>query len=125
MEQQELLAAAYRAFNARDIEAVLRMMHPDVDWPNAMEGGRVNGRQEVRDYWTRQWNLVDPHVEPIHFKEDEAGRAVIDVHQVVRDLTGKLILDRIVQHVYSMKDGLIKHMDIREPVADLSVEKSN
>jgi hypothetical protein len=26
-----------------------------------MEGRRVHGHEAVRDYWTRQWNLVDPH----------------------------------------------------------------
>lgn len=36
---QELLIKTYKAFNARDIEAVLAVMHPEVDWPNRMEGG--------------------------------------------------------------------------------------
>jgi hypothetical protein len=26
-------------------------MHPEVDWPNAWEGGRVVGHAAVRDYW--------------------------------------------------------------------------
>jgi ketosteroid isomerase-like protein len=41
MEKRELLKAAYRAFNARDIEGVLALMAPNVDWPNGMEGGRL------------------------------------------------------------------------------------
>lgn len=47
---RELLAAAYEAFDVRDMDAVLAMMHPDVDWPNGMEGGRIRGRSDVRDY---------------------------------------------------------------------------
>ena len=82
------LTVTYRAFNARDIDAALALMHTDVDWPNGMEGGRVHGHQAVRDYWTRQWGLIDPHVEPIDFRTDEDGRTVVDVHQVVRDLAG-------------------------------------
>jgi ketosteroid isomerase-like protein len=58
-----LLIAAYRAFNARDIDTILAMMHPDVDWPNGMEGGRVNGQENVRRYWMRQWGILEPHVE--------------------------------------------------------------
>jgi hypothetical protein len=46
--------AAYRAFNARDIDAAVELMHPEVDWPNAWEGGRGIGRAAVRQYWTRQ-----------------------------------------------------------------------
>jgi hypothetical protein len=61
---RELLSRAYAAFNARDIEAVLSMMHPDVEWPNGMEGGYVYGHNGVRAYWTRQWRLIDPLVEP-------------------------------------------------------------
>lgn len=112
--KQELLIAAYRAFNAREIDAVLSMMHSDVDWPNGMEGGRVRGRSNVRDYWRRQWGMIDPHVEPIRFEDDEAGRTVVHVHQVVRDLAGKILADQIVQHVYSIQDGLIERMDIRK-----------
>lgn len=114
MEKRELLAAAYRAFNARDIDAVLALTVPDVDWPNGMEGGRVHGHDAVRNYWRRQWLVVDPHVDPIGFEDEEAGRIVVDVHQVVRDPGGTIILDRLVQHVYSFREGLIERMDIRE-----------
>lgn len=114
MDHQALLRATYRAFNARDIETVLAMLHPDVDWPNGMEGGRVHGRDEVRAYWTRQWAVVDPHVEPVGFSNAEDGRTIVDVHQVIHDAGGKLLLDRMVQHVYAIEGGLIESMEIRE-----------
>ena len=109
-----LLQRAYVAFNGRDIDGALATMSPDVVWPNGMEGGTVHGHEGVRAYWTRQWGMIDPHVEPVSFTEDGSGRIVVDVHQVVRDLTGKQLLDRMVQHVYTLKDGLIQSMDIRE-----------
>jgi hypothetical protein len=37
----------------------------------------------------------------------------VDVHQVVRDLDGNLVSDGHVQHVYSFRDGLVAHMEIR------------
>jgi hypothetical protein len=113
--KQELLTAAYKAFNAREIDAVLAMMHPDVDWPNGMEGGRVHGTGNVADYWRRQFGMLDPRVEPVRFEEDETGRTVVDVHQVVRDLAGNTLVDHIVQHVYSFQNGLIERMDIQNP----------
>ena len=76
-------------------------------------GGYVHGRGAVRDYWTRQWDLIDPHVEPLRFASDDAGRIVIDVHQVVRDRTGAVITDQVVQHAYLVEDGLIRSMEIR------------
>ncbi|KAM3099871.1 nuclear transport factor 2 family protein [Phormidesmis sp. 146-12] len=45
---------AYQAFNTRDIDTVLSLLHPDVAWANGMEGGYVHGHAEVRDYWNRQ-----------------------------------------------------------------------
>jgi hypothetical protein len=115
---KELITAVYRSFNARDIDAVLARMHPDVDWPNGMEGGRVHGHDAVRAYWQRQWTVVDPRVDPTHIEDDESGRNVVDVHQVIRDMGGKILLDRMVQHIYSIQNGLITRMDIREPDSD-------
>jgi hypothetical protein len=109
----------YKAFNARDVDSVLAVMHPDVDWPNGMEGGRVHGHSGVRDYWRRQWNLIDPHVEPVRIEEDESGRTVVDVHQVVRDLAGNVLSSQMVQHVYSIEGGFIERMEIREPQAPI------
>ncbi|HEV2289259.1 MAG TPA: nuclear transport factor 2 family protein [Candidatus Acidoferrales bacterium] len=119
--RQALLTAVYAAFNRRDIDAVLGLMRPDVDWPNGMEGGRVHGCDEVRAYWTHQWGIIDPHVEPVHIEEaDAAGNTVVDVHQVVCDLSGNVLKDMMVQHVYSFRDGLIERMDIRNPAAALA-----
>ena len=110
----ELLQRAYAAFNARDLEGALATMQPDVVWPNGMEGGVVHEHEGVRAYWTRQWGMIDPHVDPKSFETDSSGRIVVGVHQVVRDISGKLLLDRMVEHVYTLKDGLIQSMDIRE-----------
>ncbi|MGB0123716.1 MAG: nuclear transport factor 2 family protein [Silvibacterium sp.] len=112
--KRELIRAVYAAFNRRDIDGVFARMHPNVDWPNGMEGGREHGYDEVRSYWTRQWGIVNPHVVPVGIEDDASGKTVVDVHQVVRDLAGNVILDQMVQHVYSIRDGLIERMDIRE-----------
>ena len=109
---REILIAAYRDFNARRIDAVLAHMHPDVVWPNGMEGGYVHGHDGVRAYWTRQWGMIDPHVDPLKIERDSEGRLVVEVHQVVDDLEGKFLLDTIVYHAYTLRDGLIERMDI-------------
>ena len=110
----ELLKRAYAAFNARDLEGALATMKADVVWPNGMEGGVVHGHDGVRAYWTRQWGMIDPHVEPVGFTEEASGRIAVSVHQVVRELSGKILLDRRLEHVYTLEDGLIQSMDIRE-----------
>lgn len=111
---EELLGKIYAAFNARDINTALQLMHSDVDWPNGMEGGRVYGHGGVRDYWTRQWGLIDPLVTPLDLVTTNDGRVDVEVHQVVRDLDGKLLKDAIVHHIYTIDEGLIKSMEINE-----------
>ncbi len=112
--KSDSIRAAYAGFNGRDIDSVLSLMTRDIDWPNAMEGGRALGQDEVRAYWTRQWGVLDPHVEPVRIEEDPNGTVVVHVHQVVRDLSGKVLVDQFVQHVYSFQGDRISRMDIRE-----------
>jgi hypothetical protein len=111
---EALLRELYEAFNRRDVEAVIAALHPDVDWPNAFEGGRVRGHAEVRAYWTRQFAQIDPQVEPLRFETTEDARVAVSVHQVVRALDGSVLADREVTHVYALRDGLIVRMDVRE-----------
>lgn len=109
----DLLKSVYGLFNARDIETVLAAMREDVIWANGMEGGHVYGRDEVRRYWTHQWAMIDPHVEPVAFAHGPEGEVVVEVHQIVRDLEGNLVIDKMVGHVFRIENGLIKRFDIR------------
>jgi hypothetical protein len=52
---QTLIAQAYSAFNQRNLDDALALMSESVSWPKASEGGRVVGKEEIRAYWTRQW----------------------------------------------------------------------
>lgn len=115
--ERDLLTGAYRDFNARRIDEVLARLGADVEWANGMEGGFVHGREGVRAYWTRQWKSFDPHVEPVDIVADGAGRQVVKVHQVVHDMEGKLLVDTIVYHVYTIEAGLIQRMEIKETEA--------
>lgn len=114
MDTEALLRRCYAAFNARDLEGALTVMHPEVTWPNGWEGGWVEGIEGVRHYWRRQWAALDPHVEPRAFTPDADGRITVSVHQVVRDLTGMVLSDQMVEHVYQLQDGYIRRMEIRK-----------
>ncbi len=112
---EEILQAAYAAFNVRDIDAAIDLMHPEVDWPNAWEGGRVQGRAAVRAYWERQFEAVSSQVEPERFSHEADGSIAVDVHQVVHDAkTGELLSDSHVRHVYRLDGDLVVRMDVIE-----------
>src|SRR5215211_3500147 len=109
--EQTLIREAYQAFNARDIGAVLMVLSPEVVWANGMEGGYVYGHAALRDYWTTQWQVIDPHVEPLSITRQADGKIHVTVHQVVRDKAGGLLTDQNVEHVYQFEDGLVQRMD--------------
>ena len=107
-----IIERAYAAFNARDIDAALDAMHPDVEWPNGMEGGVVIGHAGVRAYWERQWDRIDPSVTPVAITRRNDGRLEVRVHQVVRSLLGEKLLDQHVHHLYTIEDGRVRRMEI-------------
>jgi len=82
----KVLECIYDRFNARDIDGVLSALTDDVAWANGMDGGHVHGRKAVREYWTRQWTIVNPHVEPLGFHRTSDGAIVAEVRQSIRDL---------------------------------------
>lgn len=118
----QLLSHAYSAFNLRDIEGVLSILHPDVDWPNLIEGGRLHGHNAVRDYWIRQFGLYDSQITPLKIAADPEGSTlVVEVHQLVRSPLGQILSESWLQHTYTLKDGLIGHLGIDHlaPVLDV------
>lgn len=115
----EVLKHMYDRFNARDIDGVLAMLATDVAWANGMEGGYVHGGEAVREYWTRQWAVVSPHVEPLSFDQAADGSIIVKVNQVIRDLEGKTIQmhglkDKTVGHIFYFRDGKVTRFDIRD-----------
>ena len=112
--EHDLLRRMYAAFNSRDVDLVVTALADDVDWANGMTGARVLGIPAVREYWAAQWTQIDPNVEPQEIATLPDGRVAADVHQVVRDLQGGVLNDRMVRHVYTFRDGLVTRMQIEE-----------
>lgn len=110
--ETELLKAAYAAFNARNIDAALATMAPDVSWPKAFKGGFAHGHEAVRAYWTEQWSEIDPCVEPVSFHREGDGHVLVEVHQVVRDLAGTVLADVHVGHRFTLTNGVIQAMEV-------------
>src|SRR6516165_831721 len=100
--ETELLRAAYAAFNARDIDAALVLMTPDIEWPRASKGGFVQGPEAIRPYWTEQWGEISPHVEPVAFHQEDAGRVLV----------GTMLADEHVGHRFTIERGLIRRMEV-------------
>ena len=74
----------------------------------------MHGPEAIRSYWTEQWNEIDGKVTPISFQKESVSSIMVEVHQVVRDLTGTIIADDTVYHRFTFVDGLIHKMELAE-----------
>jgi nuclear transport factor 2 (NTF2) superfamily protein len=113
-ETLAMFTQLYEDFNARHADMVLAQMSQDVHWPNGWEGGYVEGREAVKEYWTRQWAEIDPRVTPVELKLGAGGRIDVTVHQLVKDHAGSVLSDSTVHHVYQLDQGVITRMEIQE-----------
>jgi hypothetical protein len=110
---EETIRQLYDRFNARDMEAVFSLLTDDVAWANGMEGTHVYGKEAIREYWTHQWSVIDPHVEPQTISKADDGSFVADVHQVVKNLEGQILIDESVKHAFRIEGGRVKRFDIQ------------
>ncbi|HEY8561736.1 MAG TPA: nuclear transport factor 2 family protein [Pyrinomonadaceae bacterium] len=126
-ENREFLQRLYDAFNRREFEKVIALMHPNVKWANGMEGGFVDGREAVREYWRRQFEVTRSRLEPLEFETDENGRNVVTVALVVTDLNGKTLAEKTVRQIFTIRDGLIVLFEIEgaEPLRLIDAVREN
>ena len=110
---EQVIHQIYNGFNARDMEGVFALLTDDVAWANAMEGTHVHGKDAIRDYWTHQWSVIDPHVEPLKIAKAADGSLVVDVHQVVKNLEGQTLIDERVKHAFRLDGGRVQRFDIQ------------
>ncbi|MBD0328087.1 MAG: nuclear transport factor 2 family protein [Pyrinomonadaceae bacterium] len=112
--QQQFLQNLYDAFNKREIETIIAFMQPDVKWANGLEGGFVYGRDAVREYWTNQFKIIQPQLEPLDYETDDDGREVVTVHQIIKDLQGNLLADMTVEQIFTIENNLISLYELGE-----------
>lgn len=117
----KIIEHLYERFNARDIDGVMVALADDVAWANGMDGGHVHGHAGVREYWTRQWSMVSPHVAPVGFSRAADGAIIAEVVQTIRDLDGHPLegqahglKDRTVGHVFHLQGGKVVRFDIQD-----------
>jgi hypothetical protein len=94
---------------------VLARVAPDVDWPDAMHGGRLLGVGALRAHWLTQWAVTDSQAQPRRVRELADGRVEVLVEQHVRDRDGDLLGHAFVLHTYTFDGPLVARMDVGDP----------
>ena len=110
--ERQFLETLYDAFNKREFEKIFAMMQPNVKWANGMDGGFIYGRDAVREYWRKQFEVTQGQLEPLKFETDENNRSIVTVHLIVRDLQGNVLVARTVKQMFTIENGLISLFEI-------------
>ena len=107
-----VVEAAYRAFGARDIEALLALLSPDVEWgepdnPLIPSAGTRHGIAGVVE-WLQIGNQTEAilELEPQRFMVDGDTAAVIGHTKVVARPTGRTY-DTAFIHLVTVADGKV------------------
>jgi len=106
-DKKALLISLYDAISRQDVDGVLSVMHPDVDWPDTIEGGRVLGREAMRAYWSSQFEIIRPSLSMVEFEERPDGSVLTRVIYTRYALDGALWDDQIEGNLFRFEDNLI------------------
>jgi hypothetical protein len=113
--RMESSSRVYTTFNHGDIEAMVALLCPDVDWANPLEGGRGRGHDAIRSTWERVSKQFACKVAPLKIEIDARGRVVIDAEVAIRDAGGKPLAHQQMGQVFTFRDDLIERLDVFEP----------
>lgn len=109
----ETIVRFYNELNARDLDAALARLHPDVAWPSGWGGGSLVGTEALREHLTRYWSTMQPELTPVRSHRVEGGWIEVDVHQIVRNLDGVVLTDNTLVHAFRERAGLFDRMELR------------
>lgn len=109
--RRSLLLRFYKALDSKDVEGVAAVLHPDVDFPDQLNGGRLTGAAAVRDYFAGAFDLINSENAVSEFRSGPDGTMEARVHHHVTSLEGRLWHDGPVDYRFTFRDGLIARVD--------------
>ena len=109
--RRKLLLQFYKALDDKDVEALMALLHPDVDFPSQLDGTRAHGFAEVRAYYVRAFGMVNAESTPTAFHSRPDGSMEVQVHHHVTSLEGALWHEGPVNYRFEFRDGLITRFD--------------
>ncbi len=126
MSNVELLRKAYQDFAEGNIEAVVAIFHPDIEWNNCQGLPHISGDGvSIGPNAVVQENLapIPEHFEGFHIEIQElfgCGDKVVMVgyHQGVWKATGKEFKANAI-HVSTVKEGKVTHFFEAEDTAEI------
>lgn len=102
----ELVMAAYDSFNQGETEAILDLLHPDIEWvppPTSVEPHPLHGRDAVREYLAP--NIFESQTaEPIEIME-HGNRLLVVARVRARGRGSGIEIDQTAYHILTIEGG--------------------
>lgn len=112
-EQVALIRRGYEAYNRGDFNAVVELLHPEVEWrpPTASpDAVPLHGREEARGYMEPNM-FVSQASEPLEIIE--SGDRVLVVARVsARGAASGLEVEQVNFHLWTVADGLAIRFEV-------------
>jgi hypothetical protein len=106
-ETESVFALAYSAFDhAGRIDGTLALMSDSVSCQKHLKVGVWSGRRRFNVTASARQEF-DPPVDPLEVLDRKSGSIQVRVCQVVTSLSGDVLTDTEVWHVYTVANGLI------------------
>jgi ketosteroid isomerase-like protein len=105
-EVHDLIRAAYAAYNRGEVEAVLDLLHPDVEWippPSSIDPHPRRGRDAVRQYLAPNF-FESQKAEPIEILE-EGDRILVIARVRARGRGSGIEIDGTSFHLWTVAEG--------------------
>jgi ketosteroid isomerase-like protein len=124
----EVVLAAYDSFNRGEIEPILDILHPDVEWippPTSLDPRPLRGRDAVREYLAPNF-FESQTAEPLETIE-HVNRLLVVARVRARGRGSGVELDQTAYHVLTIEEGRAVrfevHLDRAEALRALRADR--
>lgn len=111
MEQKQLAQSLYERFNVGDIDRMVELLHPDIEWVNEPKDQYTQGKESLHAAWSQIGKIAKVHFDIVSSTPTEKGMFVV-VQEKIWKPEDELIFDGPVGHDYTILDGKIRRCDI-------------
>jgi ketosteroid isomerase-like protein len=101
----EIVRSTYAAYSEGDVEAVLELMHPDVEWhppPTSVDPQPLRGRDAVREYLAPNF-FESQQAEPLEVTV-EGNRVMVEARVRAVGAGSGIEIDGTAWHMYTFED---------------------
>ena len=117
MSDEKMIAVLRRlheAFNRRDFEALVQLVHPNIEFVRTGGQSSIKGVAALRE-WMEPDAIEEQHFEPLDFRV-KGDKVLVRVHATGRGAGSGIEIDAVISAVYTLDDhGLVKEAQVFLP----------